>query len=241
MCPGPGLHWSWVMQQGQEAFRIHDSCAFELNAVNSGLEPRATVSTVREAVWWETGGRDKTVLWMAESSQHRRMGPAGSSGRVNKWTSFRVRTKGANLGNRRDQFLGAKSWRNMWPSLRGKRRGGGKQALRPQSGWGFRYKNWVVKSTSWLDNIRLLFWTGGAWGKEWEEGLKPTQFTRRLLRCYRQNPVLPQVKQESERRVSTDHGIFCDRLRRNARVFYVKNNEKGETRVILDFELLQDV
>lgn len=53
--------------------------------------------------------------------------------------------------------------------------------------------------------------------------------------------MLPQVTQESERRVSTDHGIFCDRLRRNAHVFYVKSNEKEETRVILDFELLQNV
>lgn len=121
MCPGPGLHWSCVMQQGQalpEAFRIHNSCAFELNPVNSVLEPHAIVSVVGEAVWRKTGERDKTVLWMAESSQHRRTGPAGSSGRVN-----RARTKGANLGNRRDQFLGAKSWRNMWQSLRGKKRG----------------------------------------------------------------------------------------------------------------------
>lgn len=53
--------------------------------------------------------------------------------------------------------------------------------------------------------------------------------------------MLPQVKQESERRIRTDNGILCDRLRRNAHVFYIKNNEKGETRVILDFELLQDV
>lgn len=82
----------------------------------------------------------------------------------------------------------------------------------------------------------LRFWTVGAWGEEWEEGVKPTQSTRRLLRWYRQHPVLPQVsgKQESEkRRINTDNGIFCDRLHRNAHVFYVKDNEKGEARVIL--------
>ena len=48
--------------------------------------------------------------------------------------------------------------------------------------------------------------------------------------------MLPQVsgKQESERRrINTDNGIFCDRLCRNAHVFYVKDNEKGEARVIL--------
>lgn len=65
---------------------------------------------------------------MAESNQHRRTGPAGSWGRVNEWTSFRARTKGVNLGNRRDQFLGTKSWRNMWQSLRGKKKGRGGNA-----------------------------------------------------------------------------------------------------------------
>lgn len=64
--------------------------------------------------------------------------------------------------------------------------------------------------------------------------MKPTQSTRRLLPWYRQNPVLPQVKQESERRrINTDNGIFCERLCRNPRVLYVKDNEKGEARVIL--------
>lgn len=74
--------------------------------------------------------------------------------RLSKWDGFSVKNKSSKFEKQKGQFLGAKPWRNLWQSVSCKTRLKKASKLWDHGGgWRFHCRNWVAKSTLWLDNI----------------------------------------------------------------------------------------
>lgn len=152
-----GLQWSCGMQQGlalPETPRLHDSCNFELKFVLQ-LAPHACVPQYKKPCdSKQVNETDLHSEWWEAASTGRQRLPTSPRQESEQLEGPQSKNKSSKFKKQKGQFLGAKLWRNLWQSVTSKRRL--EKAYRlwdHRAGWTFHCRNWVAKSTLWLDTI----------------------------------------------------------------------------------------